>query len=153
MERILNTLGIGNLFTLFEKENITPDIVCRLSMQEMKYLGIRDSQDMMKLRLKCINFGEICKPFQTDLLHQPKYNISKETLTNLIESGFKIIDMSKLLCVSERTIYRIMNLFNLSIYDFTDIDDQNLKAEVKCITDKFPRLGETMIKQVLHNVE
>lgn len=152
MEEILKNLGMGNLYTVFENEKITPDIVCKLTMQEMKYLGINDSQDMMRLRLVCINNGDVhkCKTIQTDSLYHPKYNISKETLENLIEAGFKISDMSKLLCVSERTIYRRMNTFNLSIYEFTDIDDQSLQAEVKRVTDEFPRVGETMIRQILY---
>jgi hypothetical protein len=49
-EAILKNLGMGNLWTLFENEKITADFVCKLSMQEMKYLGINNSQDMMKLR-------------------------------------------------------------------------------------------------------
>jgi hypothetical protein len=61
-------------------------------MQEMKYLGINNSHDMIKLRLECIKSGDknVCKTFQTDFLHHPKFNISKETLENLIKAGFKI---------------------------------------------------------------
>ena len=150
MDEVLNTLGMGNLCAMFKEEKITPDIVCMLSMQEMKCLGINDSQDMMKLRLKCIHFGGNSKPGQADLSRHPKYNTSKETLENLIDSGFKIADMSKLLCVSERTVYRRMSAFNLSVYDFTNIDEQSLQAELKSVTDEFPRVGEKMLKQILY---
>jgi hypothetical protein len=47
-----------NLWTFFEYEKIMPDFVCKLSMQEMKYFRINNSQDMMKLRLECIKVGE-----------------------------------------------------------------------------------------------
>jgi hypothetical protein len=50
MEAILKNLGMGNLWTLFENEKITPDFVCKLSMQEMKYMEINNIQNMMKLR-------------------------------------------------------------------------------------------------------
>jgi hypothetical protein len=43
-----------------------------------------------------------------------------------------------------------MNAFNLSIYEFTEIDDQELQTAVKHVTDEFPRVGETMIRQILY---
>ena len=37
----------------FEREKITPDIVCLLFAQDMQKLGITNTVDMMKLRIKC----------------------------------------------------------------------------------------------------
>lgn len=151
MGTILNKLGLGSTISTFEHEKITPDVVCKLSMHEMRFLGVHNTSDMMQLRVECINYGHVsCRStvFSNDR-HEPKYNISRDTLQTLIESGFKITEISKLLSVSERTIYRRMNQFNITVYDFTDIDDYSLEAEVRQVTSEFPRVGETMIRQIL----
>lgn len=43
-----------------------------------------------------------------------------------------------------------MRKFDLSVYAFTNIDKQNLQAEVRRVSDEFPRVGEIMVKQILH---
>lgn len=149
MADILNRFGLGSNISSFEKEKITPDIVYKLSVHEFKHLGINYSSDMMRLRTECMKYGQgYCNSSQD--LNDPKYDISKEILVNFIDSGFKVAEISKLLSVSERTIYRRMSTFNISCYDFTDIDDLNLETEVRHVTAEFPRVGETMIRQILH---
>ena len=57
MEEILLNLGLRERVSLFEKENISPDIVKHLSLYEMKCLGLTDRAVIMKLRTKCIQYG------------------------------------------------------------------------------------------------
>ena len=38
--------------------NLTPDIVCKLSVHEMEMLGIKSQSDMISLRIECTKFGE-----------------------------------------------------------------------------------------------
>ncbi|KAH3805258.1 hypothetical protein DPMN_133555 [Dreissena polymorpha] len=104
---------------------------------------------MMRLRIESMKYGQGYSNISR-ALDEPKYDIPKEILVTLIESGFKITEISKLLSVSERTIYRQMNKFNITCYDFTDIDDLNLETEVRHVIAEFPRVGETMIRQILH---
>ena len=149
MERILNKIGLGACIPGFRTERISPDVVCKLSMHEMKYLGVRNSADMMKLRVKCVTYGQMGHNVQSSRA-EPQYNISKQIIESLIQSGFKINEISKLLSVSKRTIYRRMSKYNVSVYSFTNIDEEALRNEVIKVTSEFPRIGETMIRQVLH---
>ena len=54
----------------------------------------------------------------------------KSILSNFISDGFKISYIAKLLGVSERTIYRRMQQFNLYVENFSDISDDVLFLEV-----------------------
>ena len=145
MRVILNKLGLTQCVSKFLEENISPDLVCKLSMYDMNSLGVCSSVDMMKLRTECIKYGPLGK--QTSRLDS-KYNIPRQII--LIESGFKIHEIAKLLSVSERTIYRRMTQFNLSVYQFSYIDDAGLENAVAQVTTEFPRIGEAMIRQVLN---
>ncbi|KAH3820150.1 hypothetical protein DPMN_121894 [Dreissena polymorpha] len=69
----------------------------------MRSLGIIHSSDIMKLRVECLKFGGQNLPFQKQ--NEPKFEISKDVLEGLIEAGFSVLDMSRLLSVSERTVY------------------------------------------------
>ena len=148
MERILRKLDLCACVSGFRKEKISPDIVCKLSMHELKYLGVTNSSDMMKLRVECITYGQV-GDVQSNR-SEPQYNISKQSIESLLESGFRINEISKLLSVCERTIYRRMSKYDLSVYNFTNIDDESLRRQVKKVTSEFPRIGETIIRQVLH---
>ena len=150
MKIILKKLGYGlDICASFEREKITPDIVCNLSMLDMRSLGISNCSDMMKLRVECLAYGHDGGTSSYTSNGEPKYSISKETLENLIEAGFKIHELSKLLSLSERTIYRRVVEFNLAVHKFTDIDGHRLQEEVQRIIGEFPRIGETMIRHVL----
>ena len=144
---ILNKLGLTQCVSKFLEEKISPDLVCKLSMYDMNGLGVYSSVDMMKLRTQCIKYGPLGK--QTCRL-DPKYNIPRQIIETLIESGFKIHEIAKLLSVSERTIFRRMTKFNLSVYQFSEIDDAGLENALAQVTTEFPRIGEAMIRQVLN---
>ena len=70
MKEILVNLGLRELFSLFEKENISPDIVKHLSLYEMKCLGLTDRAVIMKLRTKCIQYGN-SKPDTLNVAGRP----------------------------------------------------------------------------------
>ena len=57
MARILKKLSLGSLSELFQREEITPDIVSMLSTNEMNQLAITSRVDMMNLRLECCTYG------------------------------------------------------------------------------------------------
>ena len=70
-------------------------------------------------------------------------------LENLLDEGFTIKEMSTLLSVSESTIYRRMNRYGLNKFEFTDISDEELDAEINKITKEYPYCGENFIKEIL----
>ena len=145
MEDILKQLGLESLSKRFEEENITPHIVCKVSKYDLQCLGLNSSSDMMKLRVHCIKFGD---PMQ-HRSSRTKYEIPQTILENLLECKFSILDISKLLAVSERTIYRRMTHYGLESRSYTEIDDDDLDKSLEEIIFEFPRCGETMLRQLL----
>jgi predicted DNA-binding protein YlxM (UPF0122 family) len=56
--------------------------------------------------------------------------IPKSVLEFWLDEDFHINDISRLLGVSESTVYRRMREYGLSKLEFTDISDQDLDSEV-----------------------
>lgn len=54
---------------------------------------------------------------------RPQYNISKEQLTYFIGFGFKATQIAEMLGVSESTVRRRLQEYNLSAKDYTTISD------------------------------
>ena len=71
-------------------------------------------------------------------------------LADLLQEGFTIKEISSILAVSESTVYRRMRQYGLSKFEFTDISDKDLDAEVEQVTVEFPYCGENFIKQILY---
>jgi hypothetical protein len=131
MSKILVKIGLVHVVRKFQKETISPEIVHMLSEYEMKILGLHTS-DMMKLRNACnsILFGPGQLLRSNHGCGPPHFDIPKSILSNFISDGFKISYIAKLLGVSERTIYRRMQQFNLYVENFSDISDDVLFLEV-----------------------
>ena len=58
MSSVLKKADLGYLEEEFQQEKITPDLVCKLSVQELESLGLTSRRDMMALRIECAMFGE-----------------------------------------------------------------------------------------------
>ncbi|KAH3851121.1 hypothetical protein DPMN_093602 [Dreissena polymorpha] len=151
MESILNKLGLEMLSPAFKRENITPDIINKMSLYDMRCVGLYDRADIMRLRTASLPYGT-SKPF---LVHGvnggvSSYNIPKDNLEVLLNIGFTIKEMSQLLGVSESTLYRRMRVFELSKVIFSDISDEDLTAIVKQTLEEFQKSGERMLIAILH---
>ena len=57
MSSVLKKVNLGYLEEKFQQEKITPDLVCKLSVQELESLGLTSRRDMMALRIECATFG------------------------------------------------------------------------------------------------
>lgn len=57
MREILHDLSLGHLIPNFKPEKITPDIVYKLSLLELKEIGLQRRSEIMALRIKCNWFG------------------------------------------------------------------------------------------------
>lgn len=149
MLTVLKKLGLQYAYANFERENISPDIVCLLSKHNLECLGISISTDMVRLRSECIKYGN-SKPLKIGgNCGAPKFDIDKLTLDSLLDCGFLISDIGKLLQVSERTIYRRMAQFGLSKTKFSDIDDKALDTIISEIIQDYPMCGEQMLRELL----
>ena len=100
---ILRKIDLEGLVESFYEENVTPDIVCKLTIEDFEKLGIKDRSLIIKLRIECSTFRSFSLPkgYKTN-----KFQISKQLLANLIEEGFTNNEIPGIICFSERTIYR-----------------------------------------------
>ena len=143
--------SLDHFIEKFNAEKITPDIVGKLSLNEFKELGIQNRANIMALRLECTKYGSE-KPQRSKLENQcgaPQFDIPCSVLECYIEQNLKISEISKILSVSESTIYRKMKQYGLSKMEFSEISDNDLDNHVKDITREFPHCGEGLIKQML----
>ena len=152
MDTILRKLGLERLVSTFESENISPDIICKLSLYEMNCLGVTNRTDIMNLRTECVAYG-CFQPLKnkSGRAGPLEFIINKPDLENLLSIGFQIKEIAKLMSVSESTIYRRMKMFGLSKNDFSEIDDMQLSNIVRDVVEEFPNCGEVMLNQILAN--
>ncbi|CAC5358400.1 unnamed protein product [Mytilus coruscus] len=104
---------------------------------------------MMKLRTECVKYGTSAPNKINSECGPAKFDIPKSVLKNVLENGFKISDITKLLSVSESTIYRRMSQLGLSKMNFTQIDDSDLDLTLGQIMKEFLLCGETLLQQML----
>ena len=131
MDPVLKKLKLQYLTEKFQTEHITPDIVCKLSVQEMEMLGIHSRSDMMSLRIECTKFGGEAPKKLEGTCGAPIFFIPQSVLGDLLQEGFTIKEISWILAVSESTVYRRMRQYRLSKFEFTNISDKDLDAEVE----------------------
>jgi len=105
---------------------------------------------MMALRMECNKTRSGKQPAKT--IHHvgaPQFDIPRELLESLIEDDFMISEISSILSVSERTVYRRMAKYGLSKLSFSDISDNDLDNYLRECTKQYPFCGETMLKHLL----
>ena len=101
----------------------------------------------MKLRIRCsIYSGNSPQRSASNCGGAPKFLLLKNIFENFIEYGFTIKEMSALLGISEQTVYRRMDEFNLKKINFSDVDENQLDHGIIQITEEFPYCGELMTR-------
>lgn len=151
MHLVLEKLNLSYLTAKFTHEKITPDIICHLSLSEFEELGMTDGRIVMALRKECAVYGTTQPETEFGLPGPPKFFIPRIVLEELMEEGFYIKEIAKMLCVSERTIYRRMEEYGLRKQKFTEIDEEELDSIVSRQTMEFPHCGERMLNEMLKN--
>lgn len=76
---------------------------------------------------------------------RPAYNITKEQIEQLRETGMNWKTVAKCLQVSESTLYRRRTELNV-VTSFTDITDNDLCSEIKDILKLTPYSGELYVR-------
>ena len=109
MVDVLEKLDLRQFIPEFLEEKITLDIVCKLSSHEFRLLGIASPSDVLSLRVYCSKCGRYTPQKLQSQSGAPKFTIPKYMLENLFEEGFTIKEISGIICLAERTIYRRMN--------------------------------------------
>ena len=88
MVDVLQKLSLPQFIPNFLEEKITPDIVCKLSSYEFRFLGIAVSSDIMSHHVYCSKYGRYIPqklPNQSGAL---EFNITKVYALKLIRRGF-----------------------------------------------------------------
>ena len=136
-----------HMYILKEKQ-ITPDIVNLFARHELEAIGISNPADVMKLRNECVKYGTSA-PQKLHGSGPPKFNIDRSLLEYLLDNDFQILDIAKLLRVSDRTVYRRMAEFDLSKHTFSQINDEEVDNLLGEIFRDFPLGSENMLRQML----
>ena len=84
MSSVLKKVNLGYLEEKFQQEKITPDLVCKLSVQELESLGLTSRRDMMALRIECATFGGEAPRKVKATCGAPSFSIPKCVLENLL---------------------------------------------------------------------
>ena len=104
----------------------------------------------MALRVECSMYGkEKPQRYLGEGGGAPEFHIPKSILENHLEEGFQIKEIASMLSVSESTIYRRMQCYNLSSLHFNEISDEELDCHIRVISTEFPYCGEGMLKFIL----
>lgn len=121
-----------------------------LSTYKLETIGISNRSEMMKLRIECVKCGT-SKPnrIHENSIGPPLFSIPRSTLENLIDNGFQISDIAKLLQISKSTVYRIMAQFGLSKRTFSQINNDELDGITGVIIKDHPMCGENTLPQML----
>ena len=84
MSSVLKKADLGYLEEEFQQEKITPDVVCKLSVQELESLGLTCRRDMMALRIECATFGGEAPRKVKATCGAPSFSIPKCVFENLL---------------------------------------------------------------------
>lgn len=78
---------------------------------------------------------------------RPKFDIKYEQLAYLLENRFTVGEIANMLSVSERTVYRRMSTFSLSVREhYANISDDHLDRIVQEIKQQFPTCGNAQMQ-------
>ena len=146
---VLKELRLNTYIEVFKEENVTCDLISKMTKDDFLSVGLMDNAIIMRLRIKCCFFGGETPNKEVSTSGAPKYIIPKQILRNLLEEGFLIKEISNMLNVSERTVYRRMEEYELKKYNFTDIEDDELDSQMIQLIDNFPNCGEVMLRELL----
>ena len=146
MEEILKKLDLSAHSVRFVEEKISPDIVCKLSIEDFHNFGINDRNTIMSLMIACSTFGSYTPKRGR---HTNKFVIPKIFLENLIQEEFTVREISAIAGVSERTFYRRVTEYDLKIRDFSKVSDNQPDLEALALTNDYPFCGKIMLKELL----
>lgn len=95
----------------------------------------------------CQNSTQSNAPVILGGLGRPRFDINYEQLSYLLENRFTVRQISGILGVSQRTVYRRMNEFSLSVHmQYSNISDDDLDVIVYSIQNTFPMCGNLQMQ-------
>ena len=92
------------------------------------------------LRIACSTFGEKNPTKLSSNCGAPEFFIPKSVLESWLGEDFTISEIARLLCVSESTVYRRWQEYDLSKQSFTDISNQELDDKASIEINNFSKI-------------
>ena len=79
----------------------------------------------------------------------PSYDIGEDLLRRFLEAGFSYKDITDILVVYTKTLFRRMRTFNLHVTNpkYTEISKNDVEQEVRNLINQFPNSGIRMVKE------
>ena len=77
---VLENLKLGHFIDKFKEQNISPDIICKLSLQEFAMSGINNRLEIMALQIACSTYKEKPPAMLYSFCGAPQFLIPKNTL-------------------------------------------------------------------------
>ena len=150
MADVLHQLQLGHLLSNFDREKISPDLVCKLNVLDFESLGVQSRNHMMAIRVACTTYGGQAPQRRLgENGGAPQFVIGRSLLENFLQEDFTIKEIASMLAVSERTVYRRMQSLGLSKLNFSEISDDDLDRQMEKLTKDFPYCGEKMLRELL----
>ena len=113
------------------EENLLPRL-----QEAQQLLAILDRDDYFN----CTSYAP--PVIKTGIRGRPKFFIPREQLEYFIEYGFNATDISKMLCVCDKTVYRRLEEYGISMrMNYTQITEPELDDVIRNILQEFPNSG------------
>ena len=98
------------------------------------------------VEMSAVSGGYVASKVCTGMPGRPKFMVTENQLLYFVEHGFTAVDTSRMLGVSESTIRRRLQEFNIeSTRPFRAMSDLDLDNTVKNIKEQFPNAGYRMM--------
>ena len=137
-------------------ELVQRDILAQQLLENNRYSSYSDVLQLLTSALRiivslednfCQNRVQDHPPVLLEGVGRPRFDISYEQLLYLLENRFTVRQISDMLGVSQRTVYRRMNEFSLSVHmQYSDISDDDLDNIVYSIQNAFPMCGNVQMQ-------
>lgn len=116
------------------------------SIGELVLSGLRIINNLKNME-ESVHHEQFNPPLSRGRYGRPTVDIGYEQLSYLMENQFTVCQIADMLCVYERTIYRRMSEFSLSVHMlYSSISDDDLHQLVSEIQEQFPLCGNAQMQ-------
>ena len=148
---VLNKLESGDVDHSIDFARYRVEWLCSVlvrlgrSLEENLLPRLQEAQQLLAIldRDDCFNCTSHAPPvIKTGIRGRPKFYIPREQLEYFIEYGFNATDISKMLCVCDKTVYRRLEEYGISMrMNYTQITEPELDDVIRNILQEFPNSG------------
>lgn len=148
---VINKLKCGDFYSNIDFARYRVEWLCSVllrlggNLEESLLCHLQEAQHLLAILDRDVyacSANNLPSVTSTGLKGRPKFGIPKEQLEYFVEYGFKATDIAKMLCVSEKTIYRRLDEFGISMrMSYSTITEAELDDLIRSIMHDFPNSG------------